>query len=180
MDDDIRSRRPGPGEYAEPYAGYVGEVPEGPILVGLEEEGARSLSFYGALDDARTRQRYAPGKWTVREVLAHVTDSERVFAYRALRIARGDATPLAGFDQEVWMRHLDADERSFPEMVEEWSHVRAATLLLFRGFQAKAWERRGVASGFEVSVRALAWIATGHELHHRRILVERYGLSPTG
>jgi uncharacterized damage-inducible protein DinB len=178
MGESAESKRPQTDEYAEPYAGYVGAVPDGPILVRLEEEGARSLALYGAIDDAGSRHRYALGKWTVRQVLAHVTDSERVFAYRALRIARGDRTPLAGFDQELWMNGLDVERRPLPDMVEEWRHVRAATLLLFRGFVPEAWERRGVASGYEVSVRALAWIAAGHELHHRRILAERYGLRP--
>ena len=172
--------RPQIPEYAEPYHGYVSAVPDGDVRVTLEREGERALSFYRRVTAERAGFSYAPGKWTVRGVLSHVTDSERVFSYRALRFGRGDETPLAGFDQELWAPHSHADERAWEDLLDEFRVVRSATLHLVRSFSAADWARTGVASGFPVSVRALAWIAAGHELHHRRVLVERYGLAPAG
>jgi hypothetical protein len=172
--------RPQMPEYAESYHGYVSAAPDGDVRVTLEREGERALSFYRGVSAAQAGFSYAPGKWTVREVLAHVTDAERVFSYRALRFGRGDATPLAGFDQEVWTPASHANERAWEDLLGEFHVVRAATLHLVRTFAAEDWARLGVASGYPVSVRALAWIVAGHELHHRRVLVERYGLRPPG
>ena len=172
--------RPDPSEYADPYAGYVAAVPDGDVLATLEREGLRALSFLRAVPAARADHAYAPGKWTVREVVAHVSDAERVFAYRALAFGRGDGGPLPGFDQEAWLPGSRARERRWEDLLDEFRVVRGATIHLFRSFGAAAWGATGVASGFPVTVRALAWIAAGHELHHRRILTERYGLSAQG
>jgi len=121
--------------------------------------------------------RYAPGKWSVKEVVGHVTDAERVFGYRALRIARADTTPMPGFDENAWVPAANFDRRSMPELVAGYQAVRAATVALFSSFDEEALTRRGTANDQEVSVRALAHIMAGHELHHMTILRERYGLS---
>ena len=118
--------------------------------------------------------RYAPGKWTAKEVLGHVCDTERVFAYRALRIARADATPMEGFEQDDYVRNGPFANRPLEDLVEDFIAVRRATLSLLRNLDETAWDRRGVANKNEVSVRALAYIIAGHELHHRRILEEKY------
>ena len=118
--------------------------------------------------------RYAPDKWNAKEVLGHVCDSERIFAYRALRIARGDQTPIEGYEQDDYVRNGPFASAPFSEIIEDYIAVRRATLTLLRNLDEAAWARRGVANKNEVSVRALAYIIAGHELHHRRILEEKY------
>jgi uncharacterized damage-inducible protein DinB len=125
-------------------------------------------------DDDDGNFRYAPDKWTAKEVIGHVCDSERVFAYRALRISRADATPLAGFEQDDYVRNGPFAERLFCDLVEDFIAVRRATLSLLRNLDEAAWTRRGLANNHEVTVRALAYIIAGHELHHRGILEEKY------
>ncbi len=168
--------RPEPGEFGDFHAGYIAAVPDGDIRQTLARESGLAADFYAAVPEARSGYAYAPGKWTIREVVAHLADSERVFAYRALRFGRGDRTPLPGFDQELWVPHCHAGTRSWAELLADFAVVREASLHLFRSFAPEDWARRGEASGIEVSVRALAWVVAGHELHHRRILIERYGL----
>jgi len=168
--------RPERAEYADFYAGYVAAVPDGDVVATLEREGRRTAAALAALPAERTGFAYAEGKWTVRDVVAHVCDAERVFTYRALRFGRSDPTPLPSFDQELFSRNAHADRRAWTDLLDELRTLRAATLYLFRSFAAEDWERSGIASGAPVSVRALAWIVAGHELHHRRVLEERYGL----
>ncbi len=174
------SARPLGGEYGEFHAGYIAAVPLGDIRETLARESAAAAAFYGAIPEERAGHAYAPGKWTIREVVAHIADGERVFAYRALRFGRGDRTPLPGFDQDVWVPESHAGTRPWADLLADFAAVRTASLHLYRSFAAEDWERRGEASGVEVSVRAIAWILAGHELHHRRILVERYGIPPAG
>ena len=169
--------RPEAGEYGDFHAGYIAAVPEGDIRETLARESAAACAFYGAISEEQASLAYAPGKWTIREVVAHLSDAERVFAYRALRFGRADPTPLASFDQEIWMPHAHAGTRGWAELVDELAAVRAASLPLFRSFAAEDWARTGVASGATVSVRALAWVVAGHEVHHRRVLAERYGVA---
>jgi uncharacterized damage-inducible protein DinB len=118
--------------------------------------------------------RYAPGKWSVKEVLGHIADTERIFTYRALRIGRGDQTPLSGFEQDDYVKTGVFGERALAELAEEFGAVRGASIVLFRSFKEEAWPRRGVANEKEVTVRALAFITAGHQIHHRAILEERY------
>ena len=125
-------------------------------------------------DDAEGDFRYAPDKWTAKEVLGHVCDTERIFAYRALRIARGDRTPMEAFEQDDYVRNGPFAVRPIAELVEDYIAVRRATLTLFRNLDDQAWQRRGIANKDEVSVRALAYMIAGHEIHHRRILEEKY------
>lgn len=174
-----RERRPGRDEHARLYDGYVEGVPDGDIVATLESQGGRLQALLAEVPAHRETSAYADGKWTVREVVGHVVDCERMFAYRALHLARRDPAPLPGMDQDVWAAGSNAASRSLGALARELRAVRAATVALLDGLDDDAWDRRGVASGWEVSVRALAWIAAGHAEHHLRILVERYGLEPS-
>ncbi|HVO62207.1 MAG TPA: DinB family protein [Terriglobales bacterium] len=167
---------PQSSEYALYYGKYVALVPEGDIVSILSAQLDRmdTMLFSLADDDATTP--YAPGKWTVKQVLGHITDAERVFTYRALRIARGDKTPLPGFEQDDYVANADFNSLSLTELLQEYSAVRRATIMLFRHLPAEAWTRRGTASNNEVTVRALAYITAGHDEHHYRILWERYAI----
>jgi len=165
---------PEPTEYAEFYAGYVSEVPGSDVLGVLESQRVQMLQLFAARSERDGSFRYAAGKWTVKEVLGHINDAERIFAYRALRIARGDQTPLAAFEQEDFVRNGGFGERTLADLAEEFGLVRNASVALFRSLREDAWPRRGVASQKEVTVRALAFITAGHQIHHRAILEERY------
>lgn len=171
-----RYDRPDESEYAPFYAGYVALVPDGDLLQTLEEQLEETVGALKGLPESRGDFAYAPGKWTIKEVLAHLADAERVFSYRALRFARGDPTPLAAFDENLWGPNSGAGGRTLADLLEELRAVRGATLALLRHLPAEAPTRRGTASGREVTVRALAWIITGHERHHLRVLRERYRL----
>jgi uncharacterized damage-inducible protein DinB len=166
--------RPGPGEYAPYYETYISKVKDGDIVGILEAQRLQMAHLFAARSERDGNFRYAPDKWTVKEVLGHVNDTERIFAYRALRIARGDQTPLPAFEQNDYVRSGNFAERTLVDLAEEFELVRAASIALFKSLQKEAWQRRGVASKNEVSVRALAFIVAGHELHHREILEERY------
>ena len=131
----------------------------------------------GTLSEARALHRYAPGKWSVKEVLGHLCDTERIYAYRALRFARNDATPLPGFEEDDYVPAGRFDARPLRDLLDEWQAVRSATLALYRGLDGDALLRRGVANGNLISVRAMAWLAAGHALHHLGVLRERYGVS---
>ncbi|MEO8276198.1 MAG: DinB family protein [Thermoanaerobaculia bacterium] len=168
--------RPGPSEHADYQTPYIAAVPDGDIRETLAAAGESAQRLYAAISEPRSHFAYSPGKWTIREVVAHVADSERVFAYRALRFGRADSTPLPGFDQEIWVPHSRASTRPWEEIIADFAAVRAATLSLVRSFSGEDWERGGKASGIAVTVRALTWVIAGHELHHRRILLERYGV----
>jgi len=167
-------KRPDPTEYAEFYANYISKVPGTDVLGVLESQRLQMLQLFAGRSERDGSFRYAPGKWTVKEVLGHITDTERIFTYRALRIARGDQTPLPGFEQDDYVRSGAFGERSLADLAEEFGAVRSASIVLFRSFKEEAWPRRGVASQKEVTVRALAFITAGHQMHHRIILEERY------
>lgn len=164
--------RPEPGEYSPFYAGYVSSVPAGDLIAILERAESRAL--LGGLSDEAARKRYAPGKWSVKEVVGHIADTERVMAYRALRFGRGDPTPLAGFEQEDFVRGASWDDIPLAALLDDLELVRGATVSLLRGFSGTALARQGTASNSPVTVRALAAIIAGHERHHLRILRERY------
>jgi len=172
--------RPAREEYGDFHVAYIAGVPDGDIRETLARESALAAAFYSAIPETRSGFAYAPGKWTVQEVLGHIADSERVFAYRALRFGRGDGTPLAGFDQDPWVEASHASSRPWQDLVADFTAVRAASLHLLRSFSVEDWARSGEANGVQVTVRALAWILAGHELHHRRILAERYGVGESG
>jgi hypothetical protein len=165
---------PQAGEYAAYYGRYISLVRGADIMTTLEEQRRGMLLLLSGRDEAEGDFRYAPEKWTAKEVLGHVCDTERVFAYRALRIARGDATPLEGFEQEDYVRNGPFERCGVGDLIEDYIAVRRASLSLLRMLDEAAWMRRGVANKNEVTVRALAYIIAGHELHHRGILEEKY------
>jgi hypothetical protein len=169
----VISARPEPNEYAPYYGKYISLVPEGDILVTLEAQLPATLSLL-ARPEADGDFRYAPGKWSVKESLGHVIDAERVFSYRAMRIARNDKTPLAGFEQDDYVKYGPFAHCILAGLVEEFASVRKATVLMFRALDEAAWARRGTASNNEVTVLALAYMIAGHELHHRRIFQQNY------
>jgi DinB superfamily len=168
------SPRPAPTEYAAFYEKYVALVPGNDIVSILDAQRLQMAQLFAARSERDGNFRYIADKWTVKEVLGHVTDSERIFTYRALRIARGDQTPLSGFEQDDYVRAGAFDERTLADIVEEFAVVRSATSALFHSLSEAAWLRLGIANKNEVTVRALAFIVAGHELHHREILKERY------
>ena len=170
----MKQTRPAVGEYGEPYEKYVSLIQSEDIVAVLEAHLRQTIAMFSGRSEREGDFRYASEKWTVKEVLSHVADAERIFTYRALRIARGDQTPLPGFEQDDYVRTAHAGKRKLADIVEEFADVRRASIALFRSFSADAWLCRGVASNHEVSVRALAYITAGHELHHRRVLEERY------
>ena len=176
MRTTISIPRPGTDEFAPYYAPYVVRVPGDDALLTLASHIETWHPVLRDLSDAQALHRYAPGKWSVKEVLGHVCDAERVFAYRALRFARADSTPLPGFDENAWVPAAGNNRRPVVDIADELRAVRAATVALFRSLDADALARRGEANGRTISVRALAWIAAGHALHHEAILSERYGL----
>jgi hypothetical protein len=166
--------RPDSTEHDEYYTRYISQVPDGDLLRILEEQGRETVKLLRGVPESRADFAYAPGKWTLKEVVGHVTDAERVFSYRALRFARGDQTPLSSFNEQTWTPQSGASTRSMGDLVDELEAVRRATLALLAHLPADAPLRRGTASGKEVSVRALGWIIAGHERHHMRIVRERY------
>ena len=166
--------RPEPGEYAPYYDRYISLVPGNDILTTLESQRRQMLLLLSGRDEAEGDFRYAPDKWSMKEVLGHVCDTERIFAYRALRISRGDRTPIEGFEQDDYVRNGPFAQRPLAELIEDYIAVRRATLTLLRNLDEQAWMRRGIANKNEVSVRAIAYTTAGHELHHRRILEEKY------
>jgi DinB family protein len=166
--------RPQPDEYAPYYGRYISLVAGDDILTTLDEQRRQMLLLLCGRSDAEGDFRYAPDKWTAKEVIGHVCDTERIFAYRALRIARADTIPIEGFEQDDYVRNGPFARRPLGELIEDYIAVRRATLTLLRNLQEDAWSRRGVANKNEITVRALAYIIGGHELHHRRILEEKY------
>ena len=166
--------RPEPGEYAPYYDRYISLIPGTDILGTLDAQRRQTMLLLSGRDERDGEFRYAPDRWSAKEVLGHVCDTERIFAYRALRIARGDQTPIEGFEQDDYVRNGLFARAPLEEIIEDYIAVRRATLTLLRNLDEAAWTRRGVANKNEVSVRALACIIAGHELHHRRILEEKY------
>ena len=167
-------KRPESNEYAEYYSGYIAKVPGTDLLGVLETEGAKMAQLFSGRAEREGNFSYAPGKWTVKEVVGHITDAERIFTYRALRIGREDKTPLASFEQDDFIRGGHFASRTLADLAEEFASVRSATLTLFRSFSEEVWSRRGTASQKEVTARALGFITGGHQIHHRMILEERY------
>ncbi len=166
--------RPASDEYAPYYAAYVSLVPDGEILMLLRDQLAETEALLREFRGDRGDHRYAPEKWSVKEIVGHIADTERIFAYRALRFARNDRTPLPGYEQDDFVRGGNFAARALPEIAGELRSVRMASITLFAGLSEEALVRRGPANNVEFSVRALAWIIAGHERHHARIIRERY------
>ncbi len=168
--------RPSADEHAAGTAAYIDLVPGGdarPVLLAQVDE----LMRLADLSEGRALHRYASGKWSVKEVVGHLTDAERVYGYRALRFARADATPLSGFDEDLYVPAGRFDRHPIADLVAAWCAVRASTLALYQGLDDEALLGRGLANGYPVSVRALAWLAAGHTRHHLAVLRARYGIA---
>lgn len=169
-----RTVRPDPSEYAEFYAGYVALVPEGDVVASLRDGRERMKEALATLPESSGDHRYAAGKWSVRTLVGHMIDAERVFSYRAMRIARGDTTPLPSFDENAYAAAAESDTRRVAELVAELLALRDCTARLFASLPEAAWTRTGTASNATVSVRAIAYITAGHSLHHLAVLKDRY------
>ncbi len=176
MTTAVLSNRPEAGEFDPYYAGYINRVPEGDVASLLEGQIRDTGAALRALPPAKATFRYAEGKWSIAEVIGHLIDVERIFSYRALRIARADATPIQGFDENAYVPAAESDGRALADLIAEFEAVRHATLALVRSFPAAAWTRIGTANGKPISVRALVYIIAGHERHHLSTLRERYGV----
>src|SRR5262245_50892331 len=166
--------RPESSEHAPYYRKYIALVPDGDLGVTLNRQFEATLTLLSPLSEQRAAYAYAPGKWNIKEVLGHLIDSERVFAYRALRIARNDKTPLPGYEQDDYVATAGFTARSLAGLLEEFASVRKASVQLFKHFSPEEWLRRGTANGTEVTVRSLGYIIAGHELHHIDIVRNRY------
>lgn len=175
-------KRPENGEYFEYYSTYVNRVPDRPLGEVLAEAPDALEAVLSSVSPDQEDWAYAPDKWTIRDVVGHVIDTERLFSYRALHIARGDPAELPGMDQDDWARDSNASQRALSDLLTEFRGLRAANTAMFSSFDDARLSRRGVASGYKFSLRSLAFIVAGHEIHHRDVLAKRYvaALESTG
>jgi len=168
------SGRPEPGEFADYAQADVDLVPGDDAVTALLDLRQRTLDLFASFSEATAAIPYAPGKWSAKQVLGHLADDERIFAYRALCLARGDASPLPGFDENAYAAAASSDRLTLPELLEDYVAVRNASVTLFRGLDPEAWRRSGTVNGYSATPRGLAFHIAGHELHHHRVLRERY------
>ena len=169
--------RPLRGEFGEHAEQDIARVEGDDAVDALLRQQLEFQQFVAGLDESRIAGlRYAPGKWSVKEVIGHMLDDERIFAYRVLCIARGDANPLESFDENAYVAGANFEERSLASLIEEYRLIRSSTVALLRSLAPDAWLRRGTVAGYTASVRGLAWHIAGHELHHLELLRARYGL----
>ena len=168
--------RPVATEHAPYYGKYISLVPGDDALAALIQQADETAALLSRVDEATASHRYASGKWSAKQVIGHIADVERVFGYRALLFARADATPLPGFDENAYAESANCDARSMADIAIELRAVRAASIALFASLTPEALMRMGLANNSPMSARAAAWTLAGHELHHRALLIERYGL----
>ena len=164
--------RPTPGECSPYYFNYIQLVPDGDIVATLQVQHAQIHEIVHQRTDADAALAPAPGEWSIKQVIAHLSDTERLFSFRALWFARGEQSELPGMEPDPWVENSDSNARSLAALLAEFDHIRAASVSLFANLDPAAWKRSGTASGAVISVRALAWIIAGHELHHNRSLRE--------
>jgi hypothetical protein len=169
--------RPESGEFAPYHQKYLELVPDTDLQTGLSEECERTMSVLRTLSEEDGLLCHPPYTWTLRQVVSHIVDTERIFVYRALRIARGDSTPRAGFDENAFALVAERDGTSMVALADDYEACRVSTLGMLRALPEAGWRRRGVANGFPVSARAMAWLVLGHERHHMRIVRQRLGRS---
>jgi len=170
----INFRRPNSDEYAAYYETYVGKIAELDFLSVLKNQKEEIINYLSQLSDEQWNHKYEEGKWSPKEMMIHLNDAERVFAYRAMRVSRNDQTPLPGFDQNDYVPYYNVDNRTPQSILNEYASIREATLSLYENFSDEDLNRKGTASGFPISVLALGFIIAGHEKHHVKILKERY------
>ena len=161
---------------AENEGRYINLVPEEDLLSALESQTRETERLLRSISEEKSRYRYAPEKWSIKTLVRHVTDTERIFGYRILAMARGESHPLPGFDENAYAAASEADERRFGDLVEEWRTVRAATITLLRGLSPRAWEGSGTVNDTKRSVRSIAYNTLGHERHHLKVLRDKYGV----
>lgn len=171
---NLKISKPDAGEYADYYERYVSIVREDCVLTALQNQIQTTETLLSNIPEKKGLYRYAEDKWSIKELVGHIIDTERVMAYRALRFARNDLAPLEGFEQDFYIENADFDSRSLKDLSKEFAHVRVSNIYMFRSFSETALTNTGIASGNPVSVRALAYIIAGHETHHINILKERY------
>lgn len=172
--------KPDEGEVAAFFAGYLSLVPESDVLAVLEGQPGELTKLAASLTPEQETSRYAPGKWSVRQVFGHVTDAERVFGYRAFCISRKDPTELPGFDEKDYVENTDFGERALSELAAEFAAVREVNLMVLRPLEASRWRQLGHANGSDVSLRGLAYVMAGHVRHHLGVLRDRYSLGKAG
>lgn len=170
----MHTYKPEQGTYHSYYDSYVQLTDDVPPVFLLERSLAQQLEFYRSIPEEQWNYRYAAGKWNIREILCHVTDTERIFAYRALAFSRGDQTSLPGFDENAYADGSGASDRSMDDLIEEYRAVRSASLALFRSFNTEQWKKTGTANGNISGTLPIAFIIAGHEMHHSRVIRERY------
>jgi DinB superfamily len=168
------SIRPDANEHVPYYTKYISLVPNGNILTILEKQMQETSSFLKTISEEQSFKRYVPNKWNIKEVVGHMIDCERIGIYRALRFARNDKTVLPSFESDDYITYGEFDKRDWQNLIHEFETVRAATISLFESLEETAWTRQGVANKDAVSVRALAYISAGHELHHVKLIKELY------
>jgi hypothetical protein len=166
--------RPQTGEYGSYYQRYIDLATEDDIVAALDAQSHETATLLGGISEQQASHRYEPDKWSIKQLVGHVIDGERIFAYRALSIARGETQALPGFDQDPYVANAASDERSISDLAKELATVRHANVMMLRALPEEAWRRVGTASDNPISVRAIAYILLGHERHHLRILRERY------
>ncbi len=175
MAQQTAHRPPTDSEYAEYYGLYIGRVPDGDIVEYLEMQTGQFREVLGAIDEQAAGIVHPPYTWTIKQVVGHLIDGERVFGYRALRFASGDERPILGMEQDSWVAHTDYVTPTLAELTEELRYSRLANLCFFKRIEAEAWDRRGTADGKEMTVRALAYCLVGHVTHHLEIIKSRLG-----
>jgi hypothetical protein len=174
MDSDFRSIRPAADEYLAYYGLYISRVPDGDIVETLRRQIPETVAFLRSIPASRLDYQYAPGKWTPRQIVGHLSDGERVFQYRAWRFSRADTTPVPGFEENLYVDNAPFQDVSMNDLIDEFEQLRNASVHMFRNMNEQAMSRRGSANGAEISVRALAWVMAGHETHHMQVLREKY------
>lgn len=174
MSETFRSIRPDKDEHIDYYSRYIDRVPDGDIVERLESQLGETLSFLRSIPESRLDYRYAPGKWSIKEIVGHLGDGERVFQYRAWRFSRADTTPVPGFEENDYVANAPFSRMDISDLISEFEHLRHASIRMLSGLDADGMARRGTANGAEISVRAIAWILAGHVDHHEEILRTRY------
>lgn len=166
--------RPAKGECAPEHEGYVAHVPDGNILDALKGQSEGFRKMFSQFSDSEALYRYAPGKWSLKELVGHLCDAERVFSYRALCIARSDRGPFPAFDENAYVRGSRFDQRSFADLTTEFGLIRKLSYSFFSSLSEEEWTRSGIANNHTYTVRAGAWIIAGHLTHHMKVVEERY------
>lgn len=166
--------RPDVSEYNVRYSRYIDLVPESDLCAAMSQQIEETKAFVGGIPESMADFRYATGKWTIREVVGHVLDTERIFGYRLLCIARGDTAKLEGADQDLYVRNASFNRFKIEELLEEFALVRGSNVILIRHLLAEAWDRVGSVSGNSISVRAIGYLMVGHERHHLGIIQSKY------